>query len=221
MLLFDTTNVNKHWRNNLVLFICVLILFIIGPTLSFVKNAPIITNIFITLLVISAVFVIEYDPRVRKILGILGLSAIIFIWVDHLFSFGIIAIIAYALLFIFLFAITISLIIHVAVSRDVNANIIFSAINGYLLVGIIGGISLLVMDKLSVSPLLSNMKHASFDDYIYFSYVTLTTLGYGDLVPLTSGAKVVAMLLSITGQLYIAILIAMLVGKYLSKSKSK
>ena len=51
----------------------------------------------------------------------------------------------------------------------------------------------------------------------YFSFVTLTTLGYGDILPLTPIATSLAYLEAVIGQLYIAILIAGLVGTHLSQ----
>jgi hypothetical protein len=55
---------------------------------------------------------------------------------------------------------------------------------------------------------------------MYFTFVSLTSTGYGDFLPLTPAAKSLSNLISITGQLYIAIIIATLVGKYLNKSSN-
>jgi uncharacterized membrane protein len=60
-----------------------------------------------------------------------------------------------------------------------------------------------------------------FHDYLYFSFVTLTTLGYGDVTPVSSLAKSVAMTIAVAGQFYMTILIAILVGKYLSNAAEK
>jgi voltage-gated potassium channel len=62
---------------------------------------------------------------------------------------------------------------------------------------------------------------AGFHDYLYFSFVTLTTLGYGDITPVSAFAKSVTIVIAISGQLYLTILVAMLVGKYLSISRKK
>jgi hypothetical protein len=51
-------------------------------------------------------------------------------------------------------------------------------------------------------------------DLLYFSFSTVTTTGFGDIVPLTRLAKVAAIIESIIGQLFLAILIARLVGVY-------
>ena len=56
--------------------------------------------------------------------------------------------------------------------------------------------------------------------FLFFSYVTLTTVGYGTLTPATDPARSVAMLEAIVGQLYLAILVARLVGLHISKPKA-
>jgi len=58
-----------------------------------------------------------------------------------------------------------------------------------------------------------------FHDYIYFSLVTMTTLGYGDVTPVSSSAKSITIMIAVTGQLYLTILVAMLVGKFLRRTK--
>lgn len=60
-----------------------------------------------------------------------------------------------------------------------------------------------------------------FHDYLYFSFVTMTTLGYGDVTPVSAFAKSVTMTIAVTGQFYMTILIAILVGKYLSNAADK
>ncbi len=60
-----------------------------------------------------------------------------------------------------------------------------------------------------------------FSEYLYFSFVTLTTLGYGDVTPVSHLARSMAVLIAVTGQLYMTILIAMLVGKFLSRPEGQ
>jgi voltage-gated potassium channel Kch len=57
--------------------------------------------------------------------------------------------------------------------------------------------------------------------FIYYTFVTFTTLGYGDIVPQTPVARSLAILISITGQIYIAIIIALLVGKFAGGQNSR
>jgi voltage-gated potassium channel len=55
-------------------------------------------------------------------------------------------------------------------------------------------------------------------DFLYFGFVTFATLGYGDFVPVKPYAKSLAILISICGLLYVAVIIALLVGKFSSQN---
>jgi hypothetical protein len=59
----------------------------------------------------------------------------------------------------------------------------------------------------------------NFGDYMYYVIITMATVGYGDVVPVLPVARSLSTFIAISGQLYVAILIAMLVGKYLSHQK--
>ena len=52
--------------------------------------------------------------------------------------------------------------------------------------------------------------------YLYFSFVTLTTLGYGDIAPVTPLARSLAVLVAVTGQLFVAVMLARVVALYVS-----
>ena len=56
--------------------------------------------------------------------------------------------------------------------------------------------------------------------FLYFSFVTITTLGYGDVLPLSPTAQTVAWIEAVFGQLYIAIVVARLVGLQIAHSRS-
>jgi hypothetical protein len=60
-----------------------------------------------------------------------------------------------------------------------------------------------------------------FPVLIYFSLTTLSTIGYGDILPLTLQARYSAVAEGISGQFYLAILVARLVGIYMSQSASR
>jgi len=55
----------------------------------------------------------------------------------------------------------------------------------------------------------------------YYSFITMTTVGYGDILAITKSARALSILEAITGQLYLAIMIGRLVGLHASQSKSK
>lgn len=55
------------------------------------------------------------------------------------------------------------------------------------------------------------------NEWLYFSFVTMTTLGYGDLTPISATARTLAYLQAVFGQFYIAILVAGLVTAYITE----
>jgi hypothetical protein len=56
----------------------------------------------------------------------------------------------------------------------------------------------------------------SYYDILYYCYITITTVGYGDISPVHPLAKALAILLSVSGQLYITFVVAIIIGKYLA-----
>ncbi len=68
--------------------------------------------------------------------------------------------------------------------------------------------------------LFSDHVQGEFSDIIYFSFVTITTLGYGDITPVSRMAKNLALLEAVWGQTYLAVLVARLVGLHLSGSQN-
>ena len=115
-------------------------------------------------------------------------------------------------------------------ARRVDTNLIFGSVCVYLLIGLeFGFIYGLMEDQIpgtfkGMSPDLSASSgdpHWDFPQYLYFSFTTLTTLGYGDITPLTNPARMMTSIQAMTGQFYIAILVARLIGIQLSgESKS-
>ena len=83
-----------------------------------------------------------------------------------------------------------------------------------------GGTLIIVM-KIHVNGMTSGPGQDHFDRFVYFSLVTLTTLGYGDISPKTSLAGILATLEAVVGVFYIAILVAALVGDFMAARKTQ
>lgn len=107
----------------------------------------------------------------------------------------------------------------------VDMDLIYGAISIYLLIG--SGFGELFQALALADPNSFNgIEIADSYDKVarsmnYFSFVTLTTLGYGDITPATHNTKVLAYSEAIVGQLYLAILVARLVGTHMAQSQEK
>jgi hypothetical protein len=121
--------------------------------------------------------------------------------------------------------IVVNFITMIAHSNHVDAMVILKSINGYLLLAVMFSLIIIVVmfynpnaitfpEQASMGENMNN-----FGAYMYYVIITMATVGYGDVMPVDPVARSLSTLMAITGQLYVAILISMLVGKYLGRQK--
>jgi len=101
-------------------------------------------------------------------------------------------------------------------SEKVNLGVLYAAVNVYLLIGIIGGFIYMLIENSQPGSInnLSVDKLNSTTGFFYLSFITLSTLGYGDITPVSPSAKAVSIMLSTAGPLYLTILVALLVSRF-------
>jgi len=154
----------------------------------------------------------------------LAVIVIIIEWVSEIFNLSVLIGISLIVNICFFILIVALLIFQIARAKTVTLQIIMQSIIGYLLLGL--AFSILIAFVCAIDQSAFSFKHLveGFDpsisyasNYVYFAFVTLTTLGYGDVAPLTPVAKSLSNFISVSGQMYVAVIIAVLVGKYLSQ----
>ena len=100
-------------------------------------------------------------------------------------------------------------------SRTVTEAQLYTAISIYLLLALLWASLYLAMDAFSPGAIQMGSHPADRQtELLYFSLVTLSTIGYGDIVPLSGEARILAALEGVTGVLYIAITVALLVSRF-------
>jgi hypothetical protein len=117
----------------------------------------------------------------------------------------------------FFLILTVMLFTLIIRAKKVDANVVINSISGYLLLGLSWAIVLWIWNHSNPESFNFTVDSANglFNE-IYYSFVTLTTLGYGDMLPITPAAKSFGILISITGAFYNTIVLGMIVGKYIS-----
>ena len=117
------------------------------------------------------------------------------------------------LYFLFIAACIVVFLLHVFTEREVTGDTIKGGIAVYFLAGL--AFAFLFDLVLRVQPHALNLSGGEFTlaDLTYYSFVTLTTLGYGDIAPQTPVMRTLAYMEAALGQVYIAVLIARLVGR--------
>ncbi len=214
-------------RNNIILLLCQLALIVLFPL--FKEGDSLAKDLLLTAIFISGIFSLDFSTKSLKILLPLGALTAATSYIDVFVKNDFIHLIDFITTVLFLVAIVVLMIRHIARSRDVNSTIILSAINGYLLLGVLSAVLLAISDVVhhhlyasgGQAIIFPGENVPQFSDYLYFSFVTLSTLGYGDVTPVSHLARSMTVLIAITGQLYMTILIAMLVGKFLARSEGK
>jgi hypothetical protein len=117
-------------------------------------------------------------------------------------------------------------------SRSVTSETIFASLCVYLLVGYIWAFFYSFVDDMIPNSFLINQKlfadlphgHHIFSKvyyFLYFSFTTLTTLGFGDILPASSWTRMLASTEAMVGQLYLVVLVSRLVGIHISQSMGK
>jgi len=126
------------------------------------------------------------------------------------------------LLLAFLLLATFASMKQIAAENVMSANRIIGAICVYLLLGVIWSVFYVLLEFAlpgSFSGFAEQSESTWNPDWIYYSFVTLTSLGYGDLLPLTFSARALSYIETIFGQFYLAILVAGLVSAYLASKQ--
>lgn len=169
-----------------------------------------------------AITAINFTRTMKKkgiLLSILGIICIGLSWLQALtenFHYDLLAFITF---FIFFGLIAAEVFKAIYDSKKISYTVIFGAFSGYLLIGVMGFFSFTLIEL--IWPGSYNISYAEggeLADLIYYSFITLTTIGYGDITPISEAARSTAILLGLIGQFYLAVIVAIIIGKFLKHS---
>ena len=104
-------------------------------------------------------------------------------------------------------------------AEKVTHDTIYGAISVYLMMAVVWGAAYLLVETIQPTAFSMDVaRHGNramdWSDCVFYSFVTLTTIGYGDIVPMTAQARSLSILEAVSGTLYVAVLIARFVGLY-------
>ena len=211
---------NELW-NYIMLFLVFFLVFIVAVLPN--RWHDILYNIAYTALFLTTIMVMG---KGRLTIFLIAVVASAMGWISSHYNLDLLEYISIGINFCFFVYLTFHFIRKIAKADNVNLNVIMDAVIGYLMLGIV--FSIIVTFIVSVNPDLYDFRHVDikineevlhFQEYLYYGFITMTTTGYGDIVPLQSFSRSLAILISVTGQLYLTIIVALLVGKYASQRK--
>ncbi len=197
-----------------------LFIFVLPVLVSFGIGAYLIPLSF-TVILISLTSIV--NTKNTFFLGVIAL-AIVFQWLAYfnrgpVFHFS--NYISFLLSTTIFALITFNLIGQIVRAKDVDVALILQTVSGYLLIGII----LVLVNTLiiSVNPeaISFGSNSPKFSEIVYFSFINYTTIGFGDISPVSPLARSVSILFGIIGQFYLSIIIAFIIGKFLNKQSNQ
>ena len=201
------------------LFISIVLYFILKPFLEGLVGIKIIVDIFITFLLVSGAYAVSRTRTTLIVAWGLAIPTILTSWLILFVQETPFILVNHSLGSIF-FIYTIILVLgYLFRAREISLDIIFAGVCVYFMIGIIGAYAFSMLEILEPGSFrIPAELGADLNSFVYYSFVTLTTLGYGDITPISAEARSFSLLEATVGQIYLAVLIAGLVGVYISQS---
>jgi hypothetical protein len=175
-------------------------------------------TVFFSLILITGAITVSRNRIFRTLVFSWGLLTFILLWVRYLFPYQTLIFVAYCLALFFLVLLTSLILGQVLREGPTTYHRIMGAVAAYLLIGMIWSlayylVALWIPGAFSIQgPIAQGDRESLQSQLFYFSFVTLTTLGYGDIVAVHPIVRMLVILEGVVGQLFPAILIARLVS---------
>ena len=204
----------------LSLLISILLYLGLSPLVDQFVRFKFLLDILFSMILLSAIYAVSAKKHQTIIALALGIPMLVALWVDKFIVTDRLLIAAHLLAVPFFVYTIVRLLSFIFTESRVTRNVLFAAIIVYLLFGILWADLYQLM--YSLQPGTFDIANIQTDNpnlvILYYSYVTLTTLGYGDITPLTDLSYSLAIMEAIIGQLYLTVLLARLVGLHISQS---
>jgi Ion channel len=220
-----------NFRSSAAQFLAGLVLMLFfAPFLEEVKHGESIDVVLMTVVLITGVLAVGRSHRTLVLAVLLMIPALGSRWISHFRPDLLPPVVHNASALVFIAFVEFQLLHFIFRAPRVNSEVLCAGICGYLLLGIIWMSAYMVVSHLHpVDPVHPELNPFAFNigtvaahpltqfEAYYFSFITLSTVGYGDITPLSNGARTLAMMEAMTGTLYMAVLISRLVALYSSQ----
>ena len=195
-----------------------LIILVASYLLSAFFNSKWITDAQLALFTVAGVLEIKNSPLRRRYVRVVAVSGfivsmlVIIVANHHGGPAG--RGVASAWTALLLLFIVVMILRQILAARMVTLQSIFGAISTYLIIGLMFSAVYAAIYYLNDEQLFANHQPGNSSNFQYFSFTTLTTLGYGDFTAAGGGSRAIAMLEAMTGQIFLATLVAKLVASF-------
>jgi len=206
-------NIRRHFGNFSFLLIALLFLMLSHPLVRGAKQGEIITLGF-TLAFLAGLYALRGEKKTLRTGVILIIPAILGSWAYLLSSTGWIITLGRICQAVFFVYVTFVILRYVLTETEITNDTIWGAMCAYILIGVVFALIYSWIEWSypgSFRGITAAESRATWE-FIYFSLVTMTTLGYGDIVPVHESARSLATIEAILGQFFVAVLVARIVA---------
>jgi hypothetical protein len=201
------------------LLVALALLLIAAPFVEEIEGGELIVSGLFSLVLLAGVLAVAHRKRVLVIALLLAIPAVAGRWINHfrpdlappaVFLVGGLILISFVIAHLLRFVLR---------APSVTVDVLCASISAYLMLGLMWTMAYWLVDQLTPGGAFSfntNAGARSINGFtgFYFSFVTLSTVGYGDITPVSRIARWLAAMEAMTGLLYVAVLIARLVSLY-------
>ncbi len=200
------------------LLIVLALLFFFFPFVEEVKGGELIVSILLSLVLLSAVLAVASHRRTLIVALLLAIPAVAGRWINH-FRPDLLPAAVFLVAGLGLVAfVVVNLLRFVLRAPSVNVEVLCASISAYLMLGLMWTIAYWLVAQVTPTAFAfnTNAGRQSMNGFnaFYFSFITLSTVGYGDITPVSKVARMLAAMEAMTGLFYVAVLIARLVSLY-------
>ncbi len=207
-----------------VLLLAELGLILIYPFLATTSFGDEVFRLLAVIVFLTALYAVKGRGRITLIALLLGAPAIVLRLANIAEHHEVVRLPDEISGLAFLIFITTVMVWTIVSNPSVTADTLAGAVSAYFLVGITFGLAYLLIESVlpgSFKDTIQPGKHFTPADFTFFSFVTLTTVGYGDIVPWGAHARALAIVESVLGIMYPAVLVSRLVGLHGSRRASE
>ncbi len=216
---FDTYLQTFSQRRFLILMVLILSMLVLAPFLDDFVKTRILMDVFLTAIFCAIIFAVRSNRSQVIIASFLALPLIISVWSFYFVEYASLNLLTRIFGALFFGYAVINILRTVVQSEEVTKETIYAAIVAYMLMALMWAFLYMILELLE--PGSFSFSEGAFRAetmrFKYFSFVTITTLGYGDITPLTNKASSLALLEALVGQVYLVALVAWLVGMHVSR----
>lgn len=206
----------------LILLVCLFFYLFMVPLIHELVHLKFLLDLFFSILLITVLYTVSLKARGLVIGLVFAVPMIVSIWLNHFVPLKVFGAGAYGFA-VFFIAYAIWVILRFILSQNtITGDIIYASVAVYLLIGLLWALLYAIFNffapgSFSAPDLPIDQQTLMF---AYYSFITLTTLGYGDITPLARWAVSLSALEAVIGQLYLAVLVARLVGMHISQAQA-